>query len=451
MNRRTLIRFAGPVLLLVTILASAAPALADSNPFPSVPSQLPNPDGIFTALQTQAMQIEGSIQTFANSLFLALAALDVIWTVTQAMLGGRSDVLELMVAVTQKFITLNIVYWGFVVNGFSIVTDIINKFDGLGKSTEALIGAGAPTDPLTIFVQGIGFAAPAIALILFLGAIPDLLLGTGSTNLWSGIINLETINAALIVGSYTFLAGTLALALFEAYVVTASGIFVTGFFGSRWTSSLGEKYFSYALSVGVKLLMTYICIGLLQPLGPFVAGTSAVPLFGGFVALAAAVVAYSAPNFAASILSGSSNSNFGQFSGMLTNLASSGFKAVSGAIEGYAEAGKEAATAAISLGAVGATGGAAAPLLGAELGPVAETSLGSQGGGNILSSLGSGGGQPSGSRGGTGGGPQALGSGDGIGDLLSVLPEQDATSKAVTSGFDNIANIAETANAFTPS
>jgi hypothetical protein len=185
--------------------------------------------------------------------------------------------------------------------------------------------------------------------------------------------------------------------------------------------------------------------------------TAGVPILGGFVALAAAIVAYSAPSFAASIISGSSNSNFGQFSGMLMNLASTSLSSVSNAIKGYAEAGEEAALTAVSLGAVAATGGAAAPALaGGELAVTApETTLGASefGGatsparsGGMPSSTGGASGTPSGNSG-SGGGASEL---DNI-DILNMLPEEDAATQAITSPFDGFAGITNTVATLSPS
>jgi hypothetical protein len=148
---------------------------------------------------------------------------------------------------------------------------------------------------------------------------------------------------------------------------------MTGFLGSRWTSGIGEKYYSYAVSVGVKLLMVYICIGLIHPLDSMVQEYNAVPLLGGFVALVAAVIAYAAPQFAASLITGSSNSSFGQIAGQFAGLASAGFKAAGGAVSGAGSAALTARNAASAGSGRTTSGGAGDDAPSASLQPPAET------------------------------------------------------------------------------
>jgi len=349
MNRRIAANALAFGLLATALVAFAEPAAAQTFG-PTAPAvngtigslnpasgMLPNPGSLFGSLAAQAMTIRNTISSYATMLFGGLVTLDIAWTIVQAMLGGRSDVAELLVQLTQKTIVFSLVYWVFVVNGFGIATSIIASFVQIGMTTGNALSSG-PTDPIGILLEGFQNAAPSITEVAVLGAVPDEFFATGFSNLLTGLIDLTAVTAVITVGAYAFLAGTLALAIVEAYVVTAAGVIVTGFLGSRWTVGIGEKYYSYAVSVGVKLLMVYICIGLIHPLDSLVQGYNAVPLLGGFVALVAAVIAYAAPQFAASLVNGSSNSSFGQFAGQFAGLASAGFKAAGGAVSGAGSA-----------------------------------------------------------------------------------------------------------------
>jgi type IV secretion system protein TrbL len=387
MKRRTriaLLAFAG---LAAAVVLSAEPGFAQAfGPQPatgtgSIPSlnaangMLPNPGSLFTGLDAQATTIRNTISGYATMLFGGLVVLDVSWTIVQALLSGRSDLSDLLVQLTQKTIVFSLVYWIFVVNGFGIATSIISSFVQIGTGTQSAIGGG-PTDPVGILLEGFKNAAPSITEAAVLGAVPDEFFATGFSNLLTGLIDLTAITATITVGAYAFLAGTLALAIVEAYVVTAAGVLVTGFFGSRWTAGIAEKYYSYAVSVGVKLLMVYICIGLIQPLDSMVQAYNAVPLLGGFVALVAAVIAYSAPQFAASLITGSSNSSFGQFAGQFAGLAGAGFKAAGGAVSAAGAAGvsgRNALLAGRGGSGGGATSGGDGNVVQAPTDPVAAT------------------------------------------------------------------------------
>jgi type IV secretion system protein TrbL len=291
---------------------------------------LPDPGGLFTSLEQQAATWEMTTQTYANDLFFGLVALDIAWTLVGALLG-RGELGEMLIALTQKLVTFNLVYWVFVVNGLGIVQTIITSFVKAGNS----LGSG-PTDPVSIFTIGATVASPMVLAATALGFVPDEVLGTGFTNLGQGLIESNIIGATLTIGAFAFLAGTLALAIVEAYVVTSVGILMTGFLGSRWTVSLGEKYFSYAVSVGVKLMMVYVVLGMVYPLAPLIAGFAFVPVIGpllaGGVAAVVAMLAYAAPQFAASLISGSSNSSFAGFAGMLAGVAAGAAKAGASAL-----------------------------------------------------------------------------------------------------------------------
>ena len=54
---------------------------------------------------------------------------------------------------------------------------------------------------------------------------------------------------------------SMLVTLIESYIVVNAGVLFLGFAGSRWTTTFAEKFLSYAVSVGVKLFVTYLIIG----------------------------------------------------------------------------------------------------------------------------------------------------------------------------------------------
>ncbi|EQD71861.1 membrane protein, partial [mine drainage metagenome] len=61
----------------------------------------------------------------------------------------------------------------------------------------------------------------------------------------------------LLYLGFGLVALQLMMTLMEMYMVLGIGSVMLGFLGSRWTVQFGERYASYAASVGVKLLTTY--------------------------------------------------------------------------------------------------------------------------------------------------------------------------------------------------
>jgi type IV secretory pathway TrbL component len=53
----------------------------------------------------------------------------------------------------------------------------------------------------------------------------------------------------------------LLVALVESFIVIGAGILFVGFAGSRWTKFFTERYLSYVASVGVKLFVLYLIMG----------------------------------------------------------------------------------------------------------------------------------------------------------------------------------------------
>jgi hypothetical protein len=115
----------------------------------------------------------------------------------------------------------------------------------------------------------------------------------------------------------------------ESYLVMSVGIIMIGFAGSRWTFPFSQGYFSYMIGVGVKLMVTYIILGVAgSALGPILltaaaglATAAALPLGAtdataiGVAAIGAVYVVLTAgmvwtiPAFAAALMSGQSQSS----------------------------------------------------------------------------------------------------------------------------------------------
>ncbi|EQD38398.1 conjugal transfer protein (TrbL), partial [mine drainage metagenome] len=72
------------------------------------------------------------------------------------------------------------------------------------------------------------------------------------------VASLATVLTSLLLYlGFGLVALQLMMTLMEMYMVLGIGSIMLGFLGSRWTVQFGERYASYAASVGVKLLTTY--------------------------------------------------------------------------------------------------------------------------------------------------------------------------------------------------
>ena len=67
--------------------------------------------------------------------------------------------------------------------------------------------------------------------------------------------------ALVVVIAFAIIAAQLLVALVESFIVIGAGILFIGFSGSRWTKFFTERYLSYVASVGVKLFVLYLIMG----------------------------------------------------------------------------------------------------------------------------------------------------------------------------------------------
>lgn len=75
------------------------------------------------------------------------------------------------------------------------------------------------------------------------------------------ILFINVIAGLLVVLSFVLIAAILVVSLIEAYVVVGAGVLLLGFSSNQWTRSLAMNYLNYAVSVGVKLFLIYMIIG----------------------------------------------------------------------------------------------------------------------------------------------------------------------------------------------
>src|SRR5208337_2684407 len=85
------------------------------------------------------------------------------------------------------------------------------------------------------------------------------------TSIWSPGSSVGLIIFALVLLiCFALIAAFLVLALVESYVVISAGVLFMGFGGSRWTKDYALKIIVYAMSVGAKLFILQLIIGLGQ-------------------------------------------------------------------------------------------------------------------------------------------------------------------------------------------
>ena len=231
----------GVIFLLFLLFSGSAFAQTET---PSVP----NPDAVLEQARQLQAQWYASLRVFARNLFWLLATIQFIWAV--ALLALRNSDFQ------DTFGTLvkQIMFIGFglalLINAPDWMGAIVNSFTTAGEVASGLSGSNqlAPGEMFQIGTR------IAVTMMSQLGAW-DLL-----TNM--GAVVLTALCALLILISLAAVTLQVIVIKFELFIVQTAGILLLGFAGSRWTFQYAERYITYAISVGVRLLVTYLVIAI---------------------------------------------------------------------------------------------------------------------------------------------------------------------------------------------
>jgi type IV secretion system protein TrbL len=319
---------AASLLFFVAFLPTAA--LAESAPV-CVPGA--GQGGILTGLAHQFSTTTQPWMTtalhYAQGLFFALVAIEIAWSAITYVLQKDSlpdfvaSLLLKILGVGFFFIVLQPQY------GPVWIGDIISSFSQAGSAISGQVQL-TPSDPSSIFNCGTDIAN---AMLESTSENQGMTLG----NLLPMIeIVLTSMVCALgVVLAFAIIAGQLLITLVESYIVIGAGVFMLGFTGSRWTLVFGEKYVGYAVSIGIKLFMLELIVGLGFDLGQqwgslFANGIAPPETYIEVVgaALVFGFLAWQIPSLAASLMNGAPRMTLGSF------VSTAGAVAVGGVIVG---------------------------------------------------------------------------------------------------------------------
>ena len=285
-------------------------------------------DNLANLMSSRATGWLTTAQGFARDIFYGLAAIEVTWAAIEYTLR-KNELGDLIVSIVFKLLAICFFYFVLINLAPTWVPLIIQSFTQMG----ATVGGTtiAQLSPSAVFQHGI-----VLAGALFNRAAQ----GSFLTEV-TGV--LESLPAMLILMfSFAFVALKLLITLAEADIVLAGALPMLGFLGSRWTSPWGEKYFGYAVSVGVKLMVLYLVIGLGDQIfmdeQNFFSGGTGPPTFSDMYqyALAAflyAGVAWSVPSIAGAVMSGAPAMGIG---GLIAPIATTAAGALAATAAGSA-------------------------------------------------------------------------------------------------------------------
>ncbi|OZB55510.1 MAG: P-type conjugative transfer protein TrbL [Thiomonas sp. 15-63-373] len=347
------------LLLAVAVSAHAAPAPTPTGG-PGGQGYLDTISSQFQAATTGWMT---TAQSYAFKIFTALAAMDLSWWGIKQVLK-KNDLADFIAGATLKIASIAFFYT-IVKYAPTWMPLITSSFMDMGQA----IGGSSAATASPSGVMSMAFSVVHQLYEVYNKA-PGGLLNIGS-NLFLAIIIAITSLLALI--GFGLVALQLLMTLIETYLVGGAGLVMLGFTGSGLTSSFGEKYIGYLVSVGIKLLMIYAIIGLGQNLInselAYIAqytGKSLPPtdlLTVGVSMLIYGVIGMQAPGLAGSLMNGSPNMSLGNVAGGAAAIAGGMAAAGAAGVAAYASGAKGLDKMAGLLGA-GSGGGASGGMMG---------------------------------------------------------------------------------------
>jgi type IV secretion system protein TrbL len=284
---------------------------------------------------------------YAKRLFWLLAAIEFAWAATTWVLE-KDNMNSLTAALIKKIMGISIFYALLLYAG-EWMPAIVNSLKTAGQSA-ANIRVSTPSQVIDLGIN--------IANLIWEAIKKQGIMGSFAAAFICGF------SAIIIVVSFTVVAAQLMIALIESYIVISAGVLFLGFGGSRWTVDFAQKYISYAFSVGVKLFILYLILGLgmsqaatwqqlLTNVDAVKDTVNILAVLGASVVLC--FLCYQTPSMAASMLSGSPSLTAGsaaQAGGMMMAGAAAAVSPVLSAARG----GMQATSSGYSLSREGGSG-----------------------------------------------------------------------------------------------
>lgn len=298
-------------------LAQAAPDL--NNPTQSF-------EGLLDLINQQAGAWGPRLRGYAFSLFWALAGIQLTWSLGQ-LAFKNAELGEVLGELVRQVMTIG--FWlAFLMFSVDWCSAIVNSFRKAGASAA---GVGDALNPGDMFRMGVNLATN-MSNVGLIGPFEGFALA---------------VSCAIVLLCFVFIAALMAVALVESYIVINAGVLFMGFAGSSWTRDTAMAFVKYAISVGAKLFILTLLVGIVLSSSKEWAiaynhsDASMWTLVG--LALVCAYLCKSIPDLIQALISGSSVGG-------------------GGAIGGIAAAGAAFGMAAMAAVKTVATGGAAAPL-----------------------------------------------------------------------------------------
>jgi len=206
-------------------------------------------DGIIDTFKNGTNGWENRLQGYALRIFWLLAGIEFTWTTIRLALKG-ADFGDFLAEIVNR-----IFYIGFfltlLLNSANWSHAIVDSFRQAGNDAVSSAGGTGVIHPSNVMDTGMEILKRISSSMSIYDPGDSLMLALA---------------AIVILISFAGMTALLVIALVESYFIISSGIILMGFGGASWTNELAVNTIRYAISVGAKLFMVQLVIGLGQQL-----------------------------------------------------------------------------------------------------------------------------------------------------------------------------------------
>lgn len=326
--------------ILWVVLLALASFLISSDAMAA--TDLHDPSGSFTGLldlvKNSAANWDGKLRGYAKTLFWLLASIQFVWTFFP-LVFKQADFGEI-VGELIRFIMVIGFFYALLLFSAEWSEAVVDSFRQAGAAAAGLGSTGIR--PGDIF-----------------GTAVDLANTVGNVETWNPLTAfMIALSALVVLMCFAFIAAFMGLTIIESYVVINASALFMGFGGSQWTREYAMAIIRYAVSVGAKLFVLTLIVGLIVDSAKDWAAAynsnaddaSMWTMVG--LSLACAYLAKTIPELVAGMISGVSSGGGSALGGMAA-------AAVAGAAAAAATIATAGAAAPAAAGALGAGGGGA--------------------------------------------------------------------------------------------
>lgn len=199
--------------------------------------------GLLDLIRSNANQWSSRLQAYARQLFWLLVTIDFVLIFAPLILRN-ADIGELF-SELMRFILMVGFFASLLIFSVEWSEAIINSFRQAGATAA---GVGLQLTPGDMFSLGVKLAYTVSEV----------------NTLNPGVALAVAISAIIILLCYAFIAAFMALTLVESYIVINASVLFMGLGGSKFTREHAISILRYALSVGAKLFVLTLIVGLVM-------------------------------------------------------------------------------------------------------------------------------------------------------------------------------------------